>query len=144
MGQADGYVQVFNLQGQTFRLSLMPVHQGEVQFLFEDVADDSRGDYLMWDHDELRLFTYKGNAFQQRQSWRVGAPLHSVKGIKQQGDGLLLAFSATARRLWALPATGGVVEGFPVATDAPPALLLQNGRTLILCYYEGSLYLYEL
>jgi hypothetical protein len=142
VGQADGYVQVFNLQGQTFRLSLMPAHQGEVQFLFEDVADDSRGDYLMWDRDELRLFTYKGNAFQQRQNWRLGEPLHSVKGIRQQGGGLLLAFSATARRLWALPTTGGVIEGFPVAADAPPALLPQNGRTLVLCYYEGSLYLY--
>ncbi|MEQ8707296.1 MAG: hypothetical protein RIC19_25410 [Phaeodactylibacter sp.] len=144
VGQADGYVQVFNLEGQTFRLSLMPNHRGAVQFQFEDMVGDARGDYLMWDASTLRLFGYKGTDFQEVQSWSVGAPLSSVRYGARQGEGVLLGFSAATRRLWALSMNGEVLPGFPVAADAPPSILSQQGRLLALCYYEGSLYLYEL
>jgi hypothetical protein len=144
VGQSDGYVQVFNLEGQTFRLSLMPRHRGVVQFRFEDIVGDARGDYLMWDASTLRLFGYEGNDFREIQSWSVGAPLHRVHTGKWQGGTVLLGFSKDARRIWALSMDGEVLPGYPVAADTPPALWAQEGRLLMLCYYEGSLYLYEL
>jgi hypothetical protein len=144
VGQSDGYVQVFNLEGQTFRLSLMPNPQGSVRFQFEDIAGDARGDYLMWDNSALNLFGYEGNDFREMQSWSVGAPLHSVHAGKLEDETVLFGFSKAARRLWAFSMDGEVLPGYPVAADAPPALWLQDGRLLMLCYYEGSLYLYEL
>lgn len=144
VGQSDGYVQVFNLEGQTFRLSLMPNHEGAVQFRFEDIVGDERGDYLMWDNASLRLFSYEGTDFREVQKWSVGAPLHSVQYKEWKDEGLLMGFSADARRLWVLGMDGKVQPGFPVAADAPAAVLAEEERLLILCYYEGSLYLYEL
>jgi hypothetical protein len=144
VGQSDGYVQVFNLEGQTFRLSLMPRHRGVVQFRFEDIVGDARGDYLMWDASTLRLFGYEGNDFREIQSWSVGASLHRVDTGKWQGGTVLWGFSKDARRIWALSMDGEVLPGYPVAADTPPALWAQEGRLLMLCYYEGSLYLYEL
>jgi len=144
VGQSDGYVQVFNLEGQTFRLSLMPNHRGRVQFQFADIAGDARGDYLMWDVSDLRLFGYEGNNFREIQSWSVGAPLHSVHSGTRQDETLLFGFSKAARRIWAFSMNGEVLTGYPVAADTPPALWFQDGRLLMLCYYEGSLYLYEL
>jgi hypothetical protein len=78
------------------------------------------------------------------QSWSVGAPLHSVHAGKLEDETVLFGFSKAARRLWAFSMDGEVLPGYPVAADAPPALWLQDGRLLMLCYYEGSLYLYEL
>lgn len=144
IGQSDGYVQVFNLEGQTFRLSLMPNHRGNVQFQFEDIAGDTRGDYLMWDTTVLRLFGYEGNDFMEIQSWSVGAPLHSVHTGKLEDETVLFGFSKVSRRIWAFSMNGEVLTGYPVAADTPPALWLEDDRLLMLCYYEGSLYQYEL
>ncbi|MBV6655897.1 MAG: hypothetical protein KI786_19145, partial [Mameliella sp.] len=144
IGQADGYAQVFNLEGQTFRLSLAGEEIEEGQFLFEDIAEDGRSDYLLWNERAVQLFGYEGNTFNQIQNWTVDGVVSEVSTTKSKKESLLMAFSPSARRIWALSMDGQSLGGFPVAADRPGSTLNEDKQLWLLCYYEGSLYLYEL
>lgn len=144
IGVSGGYAQVFNFSGATFRLSLLPEARGGASFLFSDVCQDRRGDYIMWSDNTVSVHAYEGAAFKLQYRRELPAPIDWCGSWGTQKPLQLGLFSSERRRLWALSGAGEVIARFPVAADAPPAVLAGRPKPTLAVRYEQQLYLYEL
>lgn len=144
IGVGEGYAQVFNLSGATFRLALLPGAKEEAGFLFADLCQDGRGDYIVWSGRAVAVHAYEGDAFRLQFRRELPAPIDWCGSWGRKKPLPLGLFSYSRRRLWALSGDGEVKPGFPVAADAPPAVLRGLAKPMVAVRYEQQLYLYEL
>lgn len=145
LGDVQGFAYAINLQGQHFRLQLLPSSKGNAKFRFAQLLGDERHDYIAWDENRLSVHYYEGQVFKQHLDYRLPAPADEAFVLDINGKPCLGWLSRQQQRIYLLDEQGQLMPGFPIAGHTlPTAKPLSSNATLLLCGYGDSLYAYRL
>ena len=144
LGDSQGFAHIINLEGQHFRLRLLPDGPG-THFLFLDLAGDARKDYLAYRAAELKAHYYEGNQFKPHFAKAlpfVPDTAFVIARPQHQWIGLL---NRKSRKIYLLDEQGASLPGFPLAGDTPFCLVpLTGGGLLAVTGYGDRVYAYRL
>lgn len=145
LGDERGMGHIINLQGDYFRLKLMPELEEGARFLFVNLAGDGRRDYLAYRGEELVARYYDGLKFVTHFSEILDMPADTAFILSlpgKEGVGLL---HRKERKVSLLDEAGAMLPGFPLAGDVPFVLAPQpEGGQMAVTGYGATVYAYRL
>lgn len=143
IGSREGFAHIINLQGQHFRLQLLPGAQ-RARFLFAQIVGDGRKDYLAWDEERLALHYYDGGDFLKHFEYQFPAPPSEVFLAHKDGQPCIGWWSRAKQRIYLLNSDGELMPGFPLAGSTPfKTQPLPDGGTMVVCGYGDQVYAYR-
>lgn len=145
MGDSRGLGHIVNLEGNYFRLKLMPELKEGARFLFVDLVGDERKDYLAYRKEEIVSRYYEGLKFVTHFSERMEMPVDTAFLFSVSGKETIGLLHRESRKVSLLDDSGAILPGFPLAGDVPFALSPQpDDRQMAVIGYGASIYAYRL
>ncbi|MCB0546190.1 MAG: hypothetical protein KDD19_01300 [Phaeodactylibacter sp.] len=144
LGDDRGLGHIVSLQGDYFRIKLMPELGEGTRFLFVNLTGDERKDYVAYRGEELVVRYYDGLKLVTHFSETLDLPVDTAFLLSFSGKEAIGILHRQDRKATLLDAEGAPVPGFPLAADVPFTMAPQpEGGQMIVTGYGASVYAYR-
>ncbi|MFK8104805.1 MAG: hypothetical protein AB8G15_19965 [Saprospiraceae bacterium] len=148
LGSTKGKAEVINLEGGSFSLQVAAARMENQQFIFTDVMEDVRKDYVVISGKEMSIYYYLDKEFKNKPFYTyetppdVIFPISLTQNVKQYIGSLV----REKKQINLVDPQGELYPGFPLAGTSQFTVtdLFDNNQNILIVANGNSIYSYRL